>query len=192
MLSSSSRISSCCFIWSIFLCCLILPNSLYLLLCIRQVGYVSWSWRSDSMSETSLEAQQHTPPWSLKLYYIVGTPYMGPSVVIGLTTVNMNMLVRWGWLPHQLASRLCLCWQLLVGEGRCWCGQLCGLGVLGMVLAYWWVGPFPRAAGWGEPGADANSLEVGLNPQASLLLAFGVLGLVLTSWWTGTPQAPID
>ena len=42
-LSSSSEVLSCSFLWDIFLCSLILPNSLGLLLYSRWVGYVFWS-----------------------------------------------------------------------------------------------------------------------------------------------------
>ena len=45
-LSSSSEVLSCSFLWNIFFCSLILPNSLGLLLYGRWVGYVSWSCRS--------------------------------------------------------------------------------------------------------------------------------------------------
>ena len=38
---SSSRVLYCSFTWNIFLCCLSLPESLFLFLSVRYVGYIS-------------------------------------------------------------------------------------------------------------------------------------------------------
>ena len=55
--SSLSEVLPCSFIWNIFLCLLILPDSLCLFLCIRYAGYISWSCRCGLIKEMFCGAQ---------------------------------------------------------------------------------------------------------------------------------------
>ena len=73
--SFSSEVLPCSFIWNIFLCQLILPNLLFLFLCIWQAGYISWPWRSDLWSEIPCVSEQCTVPWLPELYAL-GLPPM--------------------------------------------------------------------------------------------------------------------
>ena len=41
LIDTSFEVSPCSFIWNMFLCLLILPDSLCLFLCIRYAGYIS-------------------------------------------------------------------------------------------------------------------------------------------------------
>ena len=64
------------FIRKIFFCHLILPNLLFLLLCIWCVGYISWSRRSGLVQETSFGAQECESPWSTGVH-VVGALCLG-------------------------------------------------------------------------------------------------------------------
>ena len=69
-----------------------------------------------------LRPSSTTPPWSLKLYYIVGTPYVGPSVVIGLTTVNMLVSgagCQASWLPGLACGGSCFWVRPGAGMANC-------------------------------------------------------------------------
>ena len=53
-LKSFSEVLPCSFVWNILLCFFILPDPLFLFLCIRQISYISQSWRSGLVQKMNL------------------------------------------------------------------------------------------------------------------------------------------
>ena len=96
---------------------------------------------------------------------------MGPSVVVGLTTVGL--LVD-GADPGQVGCQALprvLAVSLLVGRPRSWHGCLQGPGVPGLVPICWWA--------W-------------LGPGVADCLALGFPGQVVALWWAGKHHPPTN
>ena len=104
---SFSDFLSCSFVWNVFLCLFILPNSLFI--CIMYINYVSQSWKSGfgrncplQSSDSISSSHQGYPLCGLHL-----SSYCGwAAIATGMLLIGVG--IQASWLQGPAASTICM------------------------------------------------------------------------------------
>ena len=145
---NSSEILSCSFIWNIFLCCLILPNFLFLFVCLG--GLIMFPDLGEVSLHRNILLDLAAPsPLVNRAISSRGAPcvvWVGSSVVVSPTTMGAQVGGASFWLVG-LLDLLCRGCSSLVAKAGSWHGWLHSLGISG-------TGSSPLVGGAGSWQAD--------------------------------------